>query len=117
MHRSFRLLGGQILSLAALAVLGACGGVQLGSDALSRNLPPDQAQLCREAVADAMLREGISTNALKNVDYQAVDGGNSRSTTRIRGYQAWVYPQSGGAWLVELTTTCQVRDVRLLRES
>jgi len=115
MRRLFFLNPGRISTLTGLCLLGACSGVDVGGDGLSSNLPPAKAQVCREAVADALLNEGIAPQAVKSVAYQAVEEGGSRSSGRLRGFQAWVYPQSGGAWLVELSNVCQVRDVRMLR--
>ena len=105
----------RLLAVLGLGGLAACGGVEVNPDGLSRNLPPDRAQVCRNAVSDALIREGIDPGALKNVDYQAVEGAGPRNSNRLRGFQAWVYPKSGGALLVELSQTCQVQDVRRLR--
>lgn len=112
--RALALVGGGLLSSCILA---SCISVGLNPNGLDRNLPPAQAQDCRDAVSDALIEEGVSPQAVKNVDYQAVDEANPRSSNRLRGFEAWVYPQSGGALVVELSASCQVRDVRWLRES
>ncbi len=90
-----------------LLVLGACEGVQIGSDALVRHLPPGQDQVCRTAVRDALAEKNVSEDWIRRIHYQAI-----RTRNRISGFQAWVYPKEGrGALVVELSDQCQVRRI------
>ena len=103
---AFALLGG------GLFLLGACEGVQLGGDALSMNLPPQRAQVCRDAVRNAMAERNVTEDWIRRVHYQAVQNPSRTGSTRIEGFQAWVYPKQGrGALVVELSNSCQVRRV------
>ena len=87
-----------------LLVLGACEGVQIGSDALVQHLPPGQDQVCRTAVRDALAEKNVSEDWIRRIHYQAI-----RARNRISGFQAWVYPKEGhGALVVELTNQCRV---------
>ena len=91
----------------ALSVLGACGGVQIGADALVQHLPPGQDQACRAAVRDALAEKNVSDDWIRRVHYQAVRTGN-----RIRGFEAWVFPEEGrGSLVVEMTIDCRVTGI------
>jgi hypothetical protein len=90
-----------------LSVLGACEGVQIGADALVQHLPPGQDQACRAAVRDALAEKNVSEDWIRRVHYQAVRAGN-----RIRGFEAWVFPEEGrGNLVVELTIDCRVTGI------
>ena len=96
-----------------LGLLVACGNVRLGGDALSKNLPPQQAQVCREAAQQAAAERGLSEQYVGNVDYQVIRGTTRGGSSPIRGFEAWVYPLEGpGKLIVDLSATCQVRQVR-----
>jgi len=91
----------------ALSVLGACEGVQIGADALVQHLPPGQDQACRAAVRDALAEKNVSDDWIRRVHYQAVRTGN-----RIRGFEAWVFPEEGrGSLVVEMTIDCRVTGI------
>ena len=88
----------------ALGLLSACEGFYIGSDALVQHLPPGQDQVCRAAVRDALAERNVTEDWIRRVHYQPVRFGN-----RLRGFEAWVYPQDGGgALVVELSDDCQV---------
>jgi hypothetical protein len=97
---------------ASLILLAACEGVQLGGDALSMNLPPRQAQICRDAVRDAMAERNVTAEWIRRVHYQAIRSSSRTGSTRVLGFEAWVYPKDGrGAVVVELSTSCEVRRI------
>ena len=99
--RAIVLLG--VVSL----VLGACGGVQLGGDALVQHLPAGRDRACRAAVRDALAERNVREDWIDRVRYQAI-----RSGSRVTGFEAWVYPKDGrGALVVELSETCRVRRI------
>jgi len=107
MHGVARTMRGIISICFGLFVLGACVGVQIGSDALVQHLPPGQDQVCRAAVQDALAEKNVSQDWIRRIHYQAV-----RARNRISGFQAWVYPKEGsGALVVELTNQCRVRRI------
>lgn len=98
---------------ACLVLMTACEGVQIGSDALSLNLTPRQAQACRDATRDALAEHNVYEEWIRRIHYQAIRPSRRSSSTRPTGFEAWVFPQSGGGVLVvELTIDCQVRRVR-----
>ncbi len=104
MHRVARTTRGIFSICFGLLVLGACEGIQIGSDALVLHLPPGQDQVCRAAVRDALAEKNISEDWSRRIHYQAV-----RARNRISGFQAWVYPKEGsGALVVELSNQCRV---------
>jgi hypothetical protein len=91
----------------------ACEGAQIGGDALSLNLPPQQSQACRDATRVALAEQNVSEEWVRSIYYQAISPSRRSSSTRPTGFEAWVYPKDGqGVLVVELTTTCQVRRVR-----
>ena len=96
-----------VLLGAILLVLGACGGVQLGGDALVQHLSAGRDRACRAAVRDALAERNVRRDWIDRIRYQAV-----RSGGRVTGFEAWVYPKDGrGALVVELSETCQVRRI------
>ena len=98
---------------AGLVLMTACEGVPIGSDALSLNLTPRQAQACRDATRDALAEHNVYEEWIRRIHYQAIRPSRRSSSTRPTGFEAWVFPQSGGGVLVvELTIDCQVRRVR-----
>ena len=105
-----RRLGGVPASAlfgAGLFLLSACGGIQIGGDALVQHLPPGQDRVCRAAVRDALTEKNVSDDWIERVRYRAV-----RAGSRITGFEAWVSPKEGrGALVVELSNTCQVRRI------
>jgi len=107
MHRVARTTRVVFSIFFGLLVLGACEGVQFGSDALVQNLPPGKDQVCRTAVRDALAEKNVSQDWIDRIHYQAIRAGN-----RVSGFQAWVYPKDGrGALVVELSNRCQVRQI------
>ena len=99
--QAFALFGG------GLVLLSACEGIQIGADALVQHLPPGQDQACRAAVRDALAEKNVSEDWIRRVHYQAVRAGN-----RIRGFEAWVFPEEGrGNLVVELTKDCRVTGI------
>ena len=97
---------------AGLFLLCTCGGIQIGDDALSKHLPPRQAQACRGAVQDALAERNVSADWIRRVHYQEIRSNTRGVGTRIAGFQAWVYPKEGhGALVVELTEACHVTRV------
>ncbi len=107
MHRVARPTWGIFSICFGLLVLGACEGVQFGSDALVQNLPPGKDQVCRTAVRDALAEKNVSQDWIDRIHYQAIRAGN-----RVSGFQAWVYPKDGrGALVVELSNRCRVRRI------
>ena len=107
MRRRLGAMPASLLFGAGLFLLSACGGIQIGSDALVKHLPPGQDQVCRAAVREALAQRNVSQDWIKRVHYQAL-----RTGSRIAGFEAWVYPKDGrGALVVELSATCQVRRI------
>ncbi len=107
MHRVARPTWVNFSICVGLLVLGACEGVQLGSDALVQNLPPGKDQVCRTAVRDALAEKNVSQDWIDRIHYQAIRAGN-----RVSGFQAWVYPKDGrGALVVELSNRCRVTHI------
>lgn len=103
MHRVAHTTRGIFSICFGLLVLGACEGVQIGSDALVQHLPPGQDQVCRTAVRDALAEKNVSQDWIRRIHYQAV-----RARNRVSGFQAWVYPKEGsGALVVELSNQCR----------
>ena len=85
-------------------LLSACGGVQIGGDALVQHLPPGRDQVCRAAVRDALAERNVTAEWIERVRYSAV-----RSGSRVTGFEAWVTPNEGGGNLVvELSMECRV---------
>jgi hypothetical protein len=92
--------------------LWACEGVQVGGDALSMNLTPAQAQVCRDAVRDAMAARNVTPEWIRRVHYQAIRSSTRTGSTRVQGFEAWVFPKDGGGTIiVELSPNCQVTRV------
>ena len=93
--------------------LGACGGVEFG-DALTRDLTPAQAAACRQVVDEEVARQGIGTEQVRRIWYQRRSVSQRGATRQGAGYEAWVYPKKAGsgAMIIELSESCQVRDVR-----
>jgi hypothetical protein len=105
--RALALLG------AALVLMTACEGLQIGSDALSLNLPPQQSQACRDATRDALAEQNVTEDWIRSIHYQAIRPSRRSSSTRPTGFEAWVYPRDGnGVLVVELSMNCQVRRIR-----
>lgn len=107
------------LFLASLLYgLGACAGVEFG-DALTRDLTPAQAAACRQVVAEEVARQGISTEQVRRIYYQSQSLSQRGAIRQGAGYQVWVYPKKAGsgAMIIELSGSCQVRDVRFHRAS
>ena len=99
--------------------LGACGGVEFG-DALTRDLTPAQAAACRQVVDEEVARQGIGTEQVRRrIHYQRRSISQRGATPQGAGYEAWVYPkkEGSGAMIIELSESCQVRDVRFHRAS
>jgi hypothetical protein len=73
-RRGRRLRPASVWPAASLLflTLWACEGVQVGGDALSMNLPPRQAQVCRDAVRDAMAARNVTAEWIRRVHYQAI---------------------------------------------
>ena len=92
---------------AGLFLLSSCDGIRTGGDGLSMHLPPVEAQVCRDAVRDALAERNVTEDWIERIRYQV-----ARRGRRITGVEAWVYPkEGGGALVVELTDTCRVRRV------
>ena len=107
MRRRLGAVPASALFGAGIFLLSACDGIQLGGDALVQHLPPGQDQVCRAAVRDALAEKNVSEDWIRRVHYQAVRAGN-----RIRGFEAWVFPEEGrGNLVVELTTDCRVTGI------
>ncbi len=96
-----------------LSGLGACGGVEFG-DALTRDLTPAQAAACRQVVDEEVARQGIGTEQVRRIHFQRRSISQRGATRLGAGYEAWVYPKKAGsgAMIIELSESCQVRDVR-----
>ncbi len=96
-----------------LCGLGACDLVEMG-DALTRDLTPAQAAACRQVVAEEVARQGIGTDQVRRIHYQRRSLSQRGATRQGAGYEAWVYPkkEGSGALIIELSESCQVRDVR-----
>ena len=94
--------------------LSACGGVELG-DSLTRDLTPAQAAACRQVVAEEIARQGIGRDQVRRIHYQKLSVSQRGATDQGAGYDAWVYPvkEGPGVMIIELSASCQVRDVRL----
>ena len=98
---------------AGLFLLSACEGIQLGGDALSMNLPPRQAQTCRDATWEALAERNVTPQWARRVHYQAIRASSRTGSNPLRGFEAWVYPRTGrGVLVVELNASCQVRAIR-----
>ena len=41
-------------------LLSACGGIEIGGDALVQHLPPGRDQVCRAAVRDALAERNVT---------------------------------------------------------
>ena len=107
MRRAARISGPILGVCVGLLLLGACEGFYIGSDALVQHLLPGQDQVCRAAVRDALAETNVTEDWIRRVHYQAVRAGN-----RIRGFEAWVFPEEGrGNLVVELTTDCRVTEI------
>jgi hypothetical protein len=114
-ERHHRSLGTKHLRRLVWAVLlsglSACGGVELG-DTLTQDLPPAEAAACRQAVADELTRQGVSAERIRRIYYERLTNRLRGATRRNTGYRAWVYPRQGReAMIIELSGSCQVRDV------
>jgi hypothetical protein len=113
-RRGRRLRSASVWPAASLLFLTlcACEGVQVGGDALSMNLPPRQAQVCRDAVRDAMAERNVTAEWIRRVHYQAIRSSTRTGSTRLQGFEAWVFPKDGGGTIiVELSTSCRVTRV------
>lgn len=89
---------------AGLFLLSSCDGIRTGGDGLSMHLPPVEAQVCRDAVRDALAERNVTEDWIGRIRYQV-----RRAGRRITGVEAWVHPKAGGGVLVvELTDTCRV---------
>ena len=102
----------QTISLlaACLLLLSACGGVQFTNDALMRHLPPGQDQVCRNAVKSELAQHNISLEWVRRIHYQERATSRGGSSTRVVGFEAWVYPKNGnGALVIELSESCRVQ--------
>ncbi len=98
---TFALLGAGVL------LSSSCESIQIGGDGLSMNLSPQEAQVCRDAVQDALAERNVSEDWIERIRYQA-----RRSGRRVTGFEAWVYPKEGGGTLVvELSEVCRVTRV------
>jgi hypothetical protein len=106
----------RLLLGSLLAGLGACDLVELG-DALTRDLPPAQAAACRQAVAEEIARQGIAEDQVRRIYYQRVSLARRGAARTGAGFLAWVYPkkEGPGAMIVEISESCQVREVRFHR--
>jgi hypothetical protein len=63
-------------------------------------------------VRNAMAERNVTEDWIRRVHYQAIRNPSRTGSTRIEGFQAWVYPRQGrGALVVELSNSCQVRRV------
>ena len=101
------------LLFAGLIPLSGCGGIKLGADALSRNLPPEQAQVCRDAARQVAAEHGLFEQNIKNVDYQEIRTSTRTGSNPLRGFEAWIYPLDGpGRLVVQLSPACNVQQVR-----
>ncbi len=102
------------LFLASLLYgLGTCGGIEFG-DALTRDLTPAQAAACRQVVDEEVARQGIGTEQVRRIWYQRRSLSQRGATRQGAGHDAWVYPKKAGsgAMIIELSESCQARDVR-----
>lgn len=101
-----------ILGFGALG-LSACGWVEMG-DSLTRDLPPGQAAACRQTVAKEIARQGIGEEQVRRIHFQRQSISQRGATRQGAGFQAWVYPkkEGSGALIIDLTESCEVRDVR-----
>ncbi len=98
-----------LLLLAGLA--SACGGVRISRDPLVADLPAVQADVCRQAVRDELRRRNVQESWVGRVSYVRRYA-NQGASSRVIGYNAWVYPRHGeGALVIELNEACQVSRV------
>lgn len=96
-----------------LFALSACGGVELG-DTLTTDLPPAEAAACRQVVANEMTRQGVNPERVRRIYYERLQNRYRGGTGRNTGYKAWIYPKVGRqVMIIELSGSCQVRDVWL----
>lgn len=99
------------LTGAVLIPISACQ-IQLNRDPLVSNLPKAQAQACREAVGNELARRGVSQDWIRQVSYHKRTANTRGASSRITGFDAWVFPKEGrGALVIELSETCKVRGV------
>lgn len=93
--------------------LGACDLVRF-SDALTRDLTPAQAAVCRQRVAEEVARQGIGDEQVRRIHYQRISLSQHGAVTKGAGYEAWVYPrkEGPGALVIELSGSCEVRGFR-----
>ncbi len=92
---------------AGLLLSSSCESIQIGGDGLSMHLPPQEAQVCRDAVRDALAERNVSEDWIERIRYQALRAGR-----RVTGFEAWVHPKEGGGTLVvELSEVCRVTRV------
>ena len=97
---------------AFLFLTAGCEGVQIGGDALTMNLTPQQAERCRNAVRTAMAERNVTPEWIRHVHYQRLQGRSREGSNRLTGFEAWVFPKNGeGAIVVELSPSCEVRRV------
>jgi hypothetical protein len=99
------------LTGVVLIAVGACQ-IQLNRDPLVSNLPKAQEQACRAAVRDALAERGVSLDWVRHVSYHTRSSHTGGTSSRIIGFEAWVFPKEGqGALVVELSETCGVTRV------
>ncbi len=99
------------LTGAVLIAISACE-IRVGRDPLVSNLSRDQAQACRQAVRNALAERGVSEDWIRQVSYHTRTSHTGGTSSRITGFDAWVFPKEGrGALVVELSETCRVRRV------
>jgi len=94
---------------AAVLFVSACEGVNLGTDQLQKNLTPRQEQACRDAARQAVAQQNISEDRIRRVHYQRIVSNSHGTSSRITGFEAWIYPKEGtGALVFVLNEACQV---------
>ena len=114
MRRRFGARLASVLSCADLLLLGACGGIQIGTDQMTKNLTPEQAKACRMTVRDTVAQQGIPEDRIRRVHYQRIMAKSRGAGNRITGFEAWIFPKEGrGALVIELTEACRVRRIWL----
>jgi hypothetical protein len=95
---TFAMLG------AGLLLSSSCESLQTGGDGLSFVLSPEKAQVCRDAVQEALAEKNVTEDWIDRIRYKA-----HRRGRHATGFQAWVYPKAGGGVLVvELSQVCRV---------
>jgi hypothetical protein len=70
-------------------------------------------------VDEEVARQGVGTEQVRRIHYQRRSISQRGATRQGAGYEAWVYPKKEGsdAMIIELSESCQVRDVRFHRAS